>query len=200
MIDTKTSSNWHDKQIQVLDGMPPFTIPLMAGVEVRWDAKVKNNNRLPVVVKFIPDDDVRNKFIEHIKQLQERIRTKKNQIAKGVDVNEDLISLENNLEASIKVMLDLQAETEARQKELETLTRKKDMLKSLCDLFLKGVPEIRSPVQQELPPKERKFGTGARYVQMNANVTVQENFCLYDKPTHTHTHTHTHTYIYYFTV
>ena len=34
-------------------------------------------------------------------------------------MNEDLISLENDLEASMKVMLDLQAETVARQKELD---------------------------------------------------------------------------------
>ena len=161
----ETNGNWHSIQIEVLDDMPPFRIPLIDGVVVRWDVKVYNNNRLPVVIKFVSGYDVWDKLTEHVAQMQRRIRVKKAKLAEGADNSQDFVLIENDLE---KVMRDLQADADARPKELEA---HEDMLKSLCDLFLEDNPGIDSATQKQFhreTKKKPKFGIGSGFVQTNA--------------------------------
>ena len=170
-VSKHLTNGWNVANVEILEDRP-LSIPLMEGVRIRWEVKVKNHNRLRVIIKFIPSGDMCEKFIAHVAQLQERLKANIAKIKEGVDASEDLASLEAELQQSTKAMQDLQAERDAKRREPEARVRQKDTLKTLCDLFSKPTPSSR---QKVLGPRKWKFGVGSKFVAR----------------THARTHAHT---------
>ena len=166
-------NGWHFEHIKIVEDKPPLSISLMEGVRIRWEVKVKNHNRLPVIIKFIPSDDVCDSFIEYVAHLRDQIQAKN---AEGVDAGKGLTSLEEELQQSTKAMQDLQAERDAKKKESGARVGQKDELKILCNLFLKITPSSPQRAgQKALGLRKWKFGVGSKFVAR----------------THARTHAHT---------